>query len=185
MIERAIAAACRSLGLPPIASMALATSKGSYAAPAKAMCSASAANHGFRSWGKPPVVGTAVEIAQDARRSDWRRLSAGAGTKGARLHDWAISNWPISTAKNTTITAGPLDARSSDPPPYRRRRPRLLHHLVSGGTSIKRWSASKAIAGRSRTVSRPRKTSSGSITTRPAPGMAGIAMFRSSCSPSP
>ena len=41
------------------------------------------------SWGKPQrVAGTAEEIAKTQRRSDWRRLSAGAGTKGPRLHDW-------------------------------------------------------------------------------------------------
>src|SRR5438477_11752409 len=41
------------------------------------------------SWGKPQwVVGTAEEIAKTQRRSNWRRLSAGAGTKGPRLHDW-------------------------------------------------------------------------------------------------
>ena len=46
-------------------------------------------NHWFASWGKPQwVVGTAEEIAKTQRRSDWRRLSAGAGTKGPRLHDW-------------------------------------------------------------------------------------------------
>ena len=46
-------------------------------------------NHWFASWGKPQwVVGTAEEIAKAQRRSDWRRLSAGAGTKGPRLHDW-------------------------------------------------------------------------------------------------
>src|SRR3977135_2597510 len=41
----------------------------------------------------------------------------------------------------------------------------------------KRWWRSKAIGGRSRTVLRPRKTSSGSITTRADPGMGGIATF--------
>src|SRR5437764_12574943 len=46
-------------------------------------------NHWFTSWGKPQrVAGTAEEIAKTQRRSDWRRLSAGAGTKGPRLHDW-------------------------------------------------------------------------------------------------
>jgi SRSO17 transposase len=45
-------------------------------------------NHWFASWGKPQrVAGTAEEIAKTQRRSDWRRLSAGAGTKGPRLHD--------------------------------------------------------------------------------------------------
>src|SRR6476620_9589445 len=46
-------------------------------------------SHVFRSWGKrAPVAGTAADIAQTRRSSDWKRLSAGAGTKGPRLHDW-------------------------------------------------------------------------------------------------
>jgi len=46
-------------------------------------------NHHFGSWrGKPPVAGTAEEIARDIDPSLWQRLSAGDGTKGARLHDW-------------------------------------------------------------------------------------------------
>src|ERR1700739_4151454 len=45
--------------------------------------------HVFRSWGKrPPVAGTTAELARTRRPSDWKRLSAGAGTKGPRLHDW-------------------------------------------------------------------------------------------------
>jgi SRSO17 transposase len=48
------------------------------------------ANHHFGSWaGKPPVAGTALEIAQGLDPSAWQRLAAGEGTKGARLHDWA------------------------------------------------------------------------------------------------
>jgi SRSO17 transposase len=48
------------------------------------------ANHRFWSWaGKPPVAGTALEIAQGLDPSAWRRLPSGEGTKGARLHDWA------------------------------------------------------------------------------------------------
>ena len=44
----------------------------------------------FNSWGdKPPVAGTAEEIAQGLDPSAWQRLSAGEGTKGARLYDWA------------------------------------------------------------------------------------------------
>jgi SRSO17 transposase len=47
-------------------------------------------SHSFNSWGdKPPVAGTAEEIAQALPASAWARLSAGEGTKGARLHDWA------------------------------------------------------------------------------------------------
>src|SRR5471032_2728671 len=45
--------------------------------------------HVFRSWGKrQPVAGKAEDIARTRRSSDWKRLSAGAGTKGPRLHDW-------------------------------------------------------------------------------------------------
>jgi SRSO17 transposase len=47
------------------------------------------AAHVFRSWDKPqPVAGTAAAIAKALPPADWRRLSAGAGTKGPRLHDW-------------------------------------------------------------------------------------------------
>lgn len=47
-------------------------------------------DHRFGSWaGKPVVAGTAQEIARDLEPEVWQRLSAGEGTKGARLHDWA------------------------------------------------------------------------------------------------
>jgi SRSO17 transposase len=45
--------------------------------------------HVFHSWGKRrSVAGKAEDIARTRRPSDWKRLSAGAGTKGPRLHDW-------------------------------------------------------------------------------------------------
>jgi SRSO17 transposase len=44
----------------------------------------------FGSWDKsPPVAGTAEKIAQALAPDAWRRLSAGDGTKGPRLYDWA------------------------------------------------------------------------------------------------
>jgi SRSO17 transposase len=44
----------------------------------------------FNSWiDKAEVAGTAEEIAHDLDPSAWQRLSAGEGTKGARLYDWA------------------------------------------------------------------------------------------------
>jgi SRSO17 transposase len=44
----------------------------------------------FNSWiGKPAVAGTAEEIAHGLDPAAWRRLSAGEGTKGPRLYDWA------------------------------------------------------------------------------------------------
>src|ERR1051325_8471748 len=47
-------------------------------------------NSQFNSWGaKPPVAGTAAEIAGALDPSAWCRLSAGAGAKGERLFDWA------------------------------------------------------------------------------------------------
>src|SRR5258708_20290153 len=49
-----------------------------------------AANHVFNSWGKKQFVrSSAAKIAQNLSKSAWRRLSAGEGTKGPRLHDWA------------------------------------------------------------------------------------------------
>src|SRR3954462_11744910 len=49
-----------------------------------------AANHVFHSWGKKQFVhGAAAKIAHNLPKGAWRRLSAGEGTKGARLHDWA------------------------------------------------------------------------------------------------
>jgi SRSO17 transposase len=47
-------------------------------------------DHLFNSWGdKPPIGGSAEQIAQDLSPSQWQRLSAGDGTKGPRLYDWA------------------------------------------------------------------------------------------------
>jgi SRSO17 transposase len=48
------------------------------------------ATHPFTSWiGKPEVAGTAEEIAGDLPEAAWQRLSAGEGTKGERLYEWA------------------------------------------------------------------------------------------------
>jgi SRSO17 transposase len=46
--------------------------------------------HHAYSWNALPVVaGSAEEIAKALPTAAWRRLSAGEGTKGPRLHDWA------------------------------------------------------------------------------------------------
>jgi len=48
------------------------------------------AMHRFNSWGdKPLLAGTAEAIARDLGDAAWQRLSAGAGSKGERLYDWA------------------------------------------------------------------------------------------------
>jgi SRSO17 transposase len=45
--------------------------------------------HWFGSWNREqPLGGSAAEIAKALPARDWQRLSAGAGTKGPRLHDW-------------------------------------------------------------------------------------------------
>jgi SRSO17 transposase len=45
--------------------------------------------HWFGSWNRErPLGGSAEEIAKVLPSSEWQRLSAGAGTKGPRLHDW-------------------------------------------------------------------------------------------------
>jgi len=47
-------------------------------------------NHSFMSWCKAYAVsGTASEMAVQLDDAAWQRLSAGDGTKGERLHDWA------------------------------------------------------------------------------------------------
>ncbi len=47
-------------------------------------------DHRFQSWGKAErVSGRADDIARALPATAWTRLSAGEGTKGARLHDWA------------------------------------------------------------------------------------------------
>jgi SRSO17 transposase len=44
----------------------------------------------FNSWGDKPLrAGTAEEIARDLDAAAWQRLSAGGGSKGERLYDWA------------------------------------------------------------------------------------------------
>lgn len=48
------------------------------------------ANSQFNSWGKmPALAGTAEALAAGLDDSAWKRLSAGDGTKGPRLYDWA------------------------------------------------------------------------------------------------
>jgi hypothetical protein len=73
------------------------------------------------------------------------------------------------------------------PKPHTSDRSRDMIGSVVGTSTLlrsRRWSESRVIAGRSRTVSRPPRTSLGSI-TRPGPGTGGIVTSHLSCSPSP
>src|SRR3954465_7047661 len=58
-----------------------------------------AGQHSFWSWGaEAEGSGTAEEIATALGEEDWIRLSAGAGTKGPRLYDWAYRELASLTA---------------------------------------------------------------------------------------
>ena len=75
--------------------------------------------HVFRSWGKQQgrAAGTAADLARTRRSSDWKRLWAGAGTKGPRLHDWCyleladLEAEPLSSANAGLWTRGLLIRR--------------------------------------------------------------------------
>jgi SRSO17 transposase len=60
--------------------------------------------HHFWSWdANLDVAGTAEAIAKGIPEQDWLRLSAGAGTKGARLFDWAYL--PLATLRADALDA--------------------------------------------------------------------------------
>jgi SRSO17 transposase len=60
-------------------------------------------NHQFWSWGKEPAVaGAAEDIAKILPPAFWQRLSAGSGTKGERICDWAY----LELANLTTAAFG-------------------------------------------------------------------------------
>jgi len=160
---------------------------------------AAARRQGLCAWraGQPPVPilaqttadlpGMASEIAHALDPSLWKRLSAGEGTKGARLHDWAYCELAdLDAADNDDQRTGPWTRGLLIRRKHRRRR--------YGGSSppgvrpepaSKSWSRSKDIAGRSKIALRRLRTNSGSTTMKRAPGTAGIVTSRSSCSPSP
>lgn len=69
-------------------------------------------DHHFGSWaGKPQIAGTAQEIARDLDPEAWQRLSAGEGTKGPRLHDWAYCELADLDADEYNETASGLWTR--------------------------------------------------------------------------
>jgi hypothetical protein len=131
------------------------------------------------------VAGKAEEIARDLAPDAWQRLSAGEGTKGARLHDWAyceLADLGADEYDETSLGFGPAVSSSAAisatviSPSSR--------HGAQRGLALRRSFPSKAIAGRLRIALKQPRTNSDSTTTRPDHGMAGIAMSRSSCSPS-
>lgn len=90
MIERAIGAALPFSWVAADSVYGVGTIEGALRRAGKGYVLGVNANHRFNSWGKPqPVAGTAKKIAQQLGEDAWQRLSAGDGTKGPRLHDWA------------------------------------------------------------------------------------------------
>jgi SRSO17 transposase len=162
------------------------------------------AAHTFRSWDKPRrIAGTAKKIAEALEPSDWKRVSAGAGTKGPRLYDWCYLELADLEAEESNAEGHGLWTRGL----------LIRRNIADGdlayfttwcpaGTSIDtlvkvegcRWAEDakvpsaqpmESVRRGSRTASRPPRTSSVSTTTKPVPGMAGTVTSRSSCSPSP
>ena len=81
------------------------------------------ANHPFHSWGQDRLVsGTAEAIARELPDTAWTRLSAGEGTKGARLHDWHY------------LPLADLDAGDFDGPPGAWTRGLLVRRHVADGS---------------------------------------------------
>ena len=134
-------------------------------------------NEPFHSWDKPRrVAGTAMEIADGLPASAWRCLSAGAGAKGERLHDWAyLELADLNAGDYSAAFEGQLWTRGL-----------LIRRKIADGdlAFFTTWARpkeprsrnsrkSKAVGGRSKTVSKPPRTNSASTTTRRARGMVG------------
>lgn len=90
MIERALAASVPFAWVAADAVYGVGDIEGALRRACKGYVLGVKSDHYFGSWaGKPMVAGKAEEIARDLALDAWQRLSAGEGTKGARLHDWA------------------------------------------------------------------------------------------------
>src|SRR5690348_10401118 len=111
-------------------------------------------SHPFNSWGdKPPVAGTAEGIARALPASAWARLSAGEGTKGPRLYDWAYLELADLEAAEVGAPAGPgLWTRGLLVGIWPTSQPGAPKALP-----WKPWFGSKGGAGRSRMPSRRRR----------------------------
>lgn len=128
-------------------------------------------------WWQGPDYVSAEQNAKCLPARAWLRLSSGAGAKGERLYDWALTPlWRLQ------ITAG--ERRFGH---YLLVRAALMRNANTRITSCSRraarrhgkpWSTSRVGAGKSKRASRQPKANVGLITTRCAGGMAGIATSR-------
>lgn len=161
-------------------------------------------DHHFGSWGnKPPVAGTAEEIARDLAPGAGQRLSAGEGTQGPRLPDWAYCEladldadeydetksglWTRGLLIRRTISDGDLAFFTTGCPTGTGIQTLVAVEGHRWAEPAKKVPRAQHVEGRrrgSKTASRPQRMNSASTTTKPGPGMAGTATSRSSCSPS-
>src|SRR5580704_1053852 len=135
--------------------------------------------HVFHSWGKRrSVAGKAVDIARTRRSSNWKRLSAGAGTKGLRLHDWCyleladLEVEEFSSANQGLWTRGRLIRRriaDGDLAFFTTWCPAVTSIETLVAVEGHRWAIEHSFE--------TAKNDSDSITTRADPGMGGIATF--------
>ena len=146
-------------------------------------------DHRFWSWGKAAcIAGTAEEIATALPPSAWRRLSAGAGSKGPRLHDGAYLELADLAADEVGC---PGDAGLWT-------RGLLVRRTIGDGelAFFSTWCPTGTpvetlvgVGGRRRAIEDAFETAktelSASTPTRRAPGTAGTATSRWSCSLSP
>ena len=90
MIERAIATTVPFAWVAADSVYGVAAVEGTLRRAGKGYVLGVASTHSVTSWNKvKPIAGTAESVAQGLATSDWKRLSAGDGVKGPRLHDWA------------------------------------------------------------------------------------------------
>ncbi|UQR61498.1 IS701 family transposase [Bradyrhizobium sp. C-145] len=132
------------------------------------------------------AAGTAATIAQNLPNKAWRRLSSGGGTKGPPWHDWAYLeladledseyNYELAGNERGVFWSAAISPTAAWP---------SFSTWCPKGTSIQKLVSVEGHRWAIETVSKLLRTSSALITTKPAPGMAGIAMSHSSCLPSP
>ena len=97
MIERAIATAVPFAWVAADSVYGVAAVEGTLRRAGKGYVLGVASNHSVTSWNKvKPIAGTAESVAQGLAPSDWKRLSAGDGVKGPRLH---ALHMPLRTAQ--------------------------------------------------------------------------------------
>jgi hypothetical protein len=129
----------------------------------------------------PTETGSSRADTLAARAPDpaWKRRSCGDGVKGPRLYDWAVASLPDTGTAEHGHGRWLLIRRSITDPTE------LAYYLCYGpdDTTDDDSSVSPAPDGRSRSVSRPRRTRSASTTIRSVATTPGTAISPWRCGP--